>query len=153
MTYQSYSTNPTLLRFPIALDQFLEKRYRSENATHHCSALYRSVLSILPALQSLTLGILKSLDVFKEVRGTHDVNVVNVVIVVPVVDVVVVAVVVVDDNVVLKRRIPKNSVNPFFVLLASNISFGSLLGSVLQLPRVSPQAHLTNEHEKNKATV
>ena len=150
MTYQSYSTNPRLLRFPIALDQFLEKRYRSENATHHCSALYRSVLSILPALQSLTLGILKSLDVFKEVRGTHDVNVV---IVVPVVAVVVVAVVVVDDNVVLKRRIPKNSVNPFFVLLASNISFGSLLGSVLQLPRVSPQAHLTNEHEKNKATV
>ena len=148
MTYQSYSTNPRLLRFPIALDQFLEKRYRSENATHHCSALYRSVLSILPALQSLTLGILKSLDVFKEVRGTHDVNVV---IVVPVVAVVVV--VVVDDNVVLKRRIPKNSVNPFFALLASNISFGSLLGSVLQLPRVSPQAHLTNEHEKNKATV
>ena len=148
MTYQSYSTNPRLLRFPIALDQFLEKRYRSENATHHSSALYRSVLSILPALQSLTLGILKSLDVFKEVRGTHDVNVV---IVVPVVAVVVV--VVVDDNVVLKRRIPKNSVNPFFVLLASNISFGSLLGSVLQLPRVSPQAHLTNEHEKNKATV
>ena len=133
MTYQSYSTNPRLLRFPIALDQFLEKRYRSENATHHCSALYRSVLSILPTLQSLTLGILKSLDVFKEVRGTHDVNVV---IDVPVVAVVVV--VVVDDNVVLKRRIPKNSVNPFFVLLASNISFGSLLGSVLQLPRVSP---------------